>query len=224
MSDTLLIDIAGEPVLLDAERAMFVARDATLIVADVHLGKGSVLRRRGLAVASGSTRTDLARLDLLLRRHQARRLLVLGDFFHAALAADEPWAADFDAFRAAHPTLRMEIVRGNHDRPSPVPAHWRLHWHEQALIEPPWVFMHHARPSSQGYALGGHVHPVVVMRGARDKLRLPVFWLGADYALLPSFGSFTGGYEINPAPGDRVIAVTPDHLVDLSAASLCSRP
>lgn len=217
------IDIAGETLLLDAQRAMLWPRRRTLIVADVHLGKASAFRRAGVAVPSGSTRDDLARLAALIAAHRAERLLVLGDLFHAPLLADEPWLAHVDRFRSAHAALDIAVVRGNHDRIAGVPASWAIGWHEPALVEGPFAFMHEAAPSAQGYALGGHVHPVVTLRGARDKLRLPVFWLRETHGLLPSFGAFTGGYEIRADRGDRVIAATADGLIELTSGAASAR-
>jgi DNA ligase-associated metallophosphoesterase len=209
------IELAGETLLLAADRAMFWPRKRTLIVADVHLGKGSAFRRAGVAVPSGSTRDDLARLSALIEAHAAERLLVLGDLFHAPLPASEPWFADVDAFRLRHAPLDITVIRGNHDRVAGVPQHWCLRW-QDVLHEPPFVFMHDAQPSPLGYALGGHLHPVTTLRSAGDKLRVPVFWLRQHYAVLPAFGAFTGGFEIRVLPADRVIAATPNRLITIA--------
>ena len=53
----------------------------------------------------------------------------------------------------------------------------------------------------------GHVHPVVRMRSRRERMRLPAFWFTPQFGVLPSFGSFTGGAEIEPGPRDEVFAV-----------------
>ena len=47
----LPIELAGEPMLLHAQRALIWPRRATLLVADVHLGKSDLLRRHGPARA-----------------------------------------------------------------------------------------------------------------------------------------------------------------------------
>jgi len=209
------IDIAGEAMLLDHRRALLWPRRRTLVVADVHLGKGSAFRRAGVPVPSGSTRDDLARLSALIDEHRAERLLVLGDLFHAQLQAHEPWFADMERFTARHPALEFRVVRGNHDRIAGVPAHWRIQWREAPLVDAPFVFMHDAAPSPLGYALGGHLHPVTTLRDAHDKLRLPVFWLRAHYGVLPSFGAFTGGFEARASRDDRLAAVTPERVIAL---------
>jgi DNA ligase-associated metallophosphoesterase len=212
------IEIAGEEMLLDRDRAMFWPRRRTLIVADVHLGKGSAFRRAGVAVPSGSTRDDLARLSALITRYQAEQLLVLGDLFHAPLLHDEAWFDDVDRFLEQHRALDFRVIRGNHDRIGSVPLRWDIQWHEARHREPPFLFMHDAREVDDTYAIGGHVHPVITLRGARDKLRVPVLWLRERYAVLPSFGAFTGGFEIATQQGDRVIGVCSDGMIDMTSA------
>ena len=215
------IELHGEEVELHAERALFWPRRRTLIVADVHLGKDAVFRRAGLPIPAGNVGTDLARLEALVDRFAAERLLVLGDLLHAPLHADDAaWVDQVSAFRARHATLSFDVVRGNHDRsPERVPTSWGLRWLEDATHEGPFVFMHDARDDARGYALGGHLHPVMRLNSATDSLRLPVFWLRAGFGVLPSFGGFTGGHPIGSrvARGERVYAVTPEGMIEIAS-------
>lgn len=212
--------VAGETLRLLPDRALHWPRANTLIVADVHLGKGAAFRRAGVAVPSGGTEADLDRLTRLLEATGAQRLLVLGDLFHTHLSADEPAVAAIDAFRARHAALRIEAIRGNHDRGiERLPARWDIVWHTDSRLEPPFVFAHEPAPDARGYVLAGHIHPVLRLRARQDALRLPVFWFSAGpqgVGVLPSFGAFTGGHPVQPAPGDQLIAVTPDGLVALT--------
>lgn len=209
--------LAAEPLRLLADRAVYWPRTRSLIVADVHLGKGAAFRRAGVAVPSGGTQADLARLDALIAQTRAQRLLVLGDLFHTHLSADEPAVAAIDGFRTRHAALRIEAIRGNHDRGvERLPAHWGIVWHAGSRHEPPFVFAHEPAPDARGYVLSGHIHPVLRLRARHDALRLPVFWFGdRGVGVLPSFGAFTGGHPVQPGAGDRLFAVTPDGLVAL---------
>jgi DNA ligase-associated metallophosphoesterase len=212
------IDLCGETLELHADRALYWPRRHTLIVADVHLGKGAAFRRAGLAIPSGDTRRDLARLDALIAAFSPERLLVLGDLFHAPLLEFESWFADVDSFRARHASLALEVLRGNHDRAlHRVPPGWRIAWHEGARHEPPFVFAHEPRDDDRGYGMAGHLHPVLTLRSSTDRLRMPVFWLREHHAVLPSFGGFTGGYGITRGPDERVYAATPDGVLEIPA-------
>lgn len=212
---SLPIDCAGEPLTLLPDRAIWWPCASTLLAADVHLGKAAALRRQGVAVPRGSSEADLARLSALITHWGAQRLLLLGDVFHAAPNADEPMMAAFDAFRARHPNLHIQITTGNHDRPPRLPPTWQLDWQAAALCEPPFVFRHTPESDPRGYVLSGHVHPTWVLRTARERARLPVFWLGAAVGVLPAFGQLTGGFEISPVAGDRLYGVLPNAVVAL---------
>lgn len=210
------IELCGETLELHADRALYWPRRRTLIVADVHLGKGAAFRRAGIAVPSGDTRRDLERLDVLIAMFAPERLLVLGDLFHAPLQQSENWFGDVDAFRARHASLALEVLRGNHDRAlHRVPPGWRIDWHEGARHEPPFVFAHEPSDDSRGYGMAGHLHPVLKMRSSMDRLRMPVFWLRERHAVLPSFGGFTGGYGITRQTGERIYAVGPDGVMEI---------
>lgn len=207
---------AAEILHLLPDRALWWPRASTLIVADVHLGKSAAFRRLGVPVPSGSTQADLARIDALLVATDAQRLLVLGDLFHTAPTAGEVAIEGFAALRAQHAQRQFAVVAGNHDRAwRKLPSGWRIDWLTTALHEPPFVFQHEPQADVRGYALGGHIHPCVRLRAAGDSARLPVFWFGHEVGVLPSFGSFTGGYAVRPQAGDVLIAVTPHGLVKL---------
>ena len=214
----LRLNVCGEALDLLVQRALFWPRTRTLLVADVHLGKGAAFRRAGLAIPAGSSATDLARLEALIDTLRPERLRVLGDLFHARLHEAEHWFADFSAFRRRHAALCIEVLRGNHDRtPERAPREWSLHWIEGAMVEGPFVFAHEPREDARGYVLAGHLHPVLRLRSATDAMRLPVFWWRSHSAVLPSFGAFTGGHPIARESGDRVHAVTPDAVIEIPA-------
>jgi metallophosphoesterase superfamily enzyme len=69
--------------------------------------------------------------------------------------------------------------------------------------------------AAQGsYSFSGHVHPVLRIGGRRKRAtRVPVFWATPRGMVLPSFGLFTGGAVIRPAPDDAVYVVGPERVV-----------
>ena len=95
--------IASEPMRLLADRALYWPARRRLLIADLHLGKGDILRAAGIAVPSGGTSHDLARLGVLLRATGASQLWVLGDFLHGPRQprVEAVWRAFLDAIRTA---------------------------------------------------------------------------------------------------------------------------
>jgi DNA ligase-associated metallophosphoesterase len=195
MADALEIVLAGEPVRLLADRALYWPARARLLIADVHLGKGDVFRAAGIPVPTGGTAHDLARLDALLRATDARALWVLGDFLHGPRHAgvDAAWRA----FRSAHAHVHMAVVRGNHDRSFAADAAG-VEEVADGSVDGPFVFRH-APPAPRGargddaHLLCGHVHPTLRIPGTGAH---PLFWLQPGCTVLPAFSRFTGGYRV----------------------------
>ncbi len=201
--------LAGESVWLLPECALWWPAGATLFVADLHLGKAATFRARGLPVPSGTTQHNLAQLAQLVRQHRAERLVLLGDFLHAAEAQSAALQAALAPWRAAHPALQLVLVRGNHDHHAgDPPAVLRAEAVDEPFLLGPFAACHHPQRHATHTVLAGHIHPAVRLRGpGRDALRLPCFCIEEGLALLPAFGAFTGGHVVDAAPGRQHLAV-----------------
>jgi uncharacterized protein len=210
----LTLELAGETLLLHADRAVIWPARRTLLIADLHLGKSEFFRRSGIAVPEGSTAEDLHRLDALIADHAIERVVFLGDFVHAASSSVSLHAQALMRWREAHRQLSLLVVAGNHDRRS---VHRELvhvvEWSARAVIDTPFVLQHHPARSADGYVLCGHIHPVTHLYGSRrERVRVPVLWRRPHYAVLPSFGSFTGGAEIDTEPEDQLFAMAAERV------------
>ncbi|WP_313077078.1 ligase-associated DNA damage response endonuclease PdeM [Melaminivora sp.] len=211
-ADPVLQVLPGVQLQLLPERALWWPQAGTLFIADLHLGKAATFRARGLPVPAGTTQDNLARLSAVLARTGAGRLVVLGDFLHAAEALTAAVRSALQAWRAAHAGLAVVLVRGNHDRHAgDPPGALALQVVDEPFAPEPGVPLaccHHPQALPGQVVLAGHLHPAVLLRGpGRDALRLPAFCHEAGQVLLPSFGDFTGGHTLRAARGRRLYAV-----------------
>src|SRR5687768_6062052 len=76
------IELAGASTVLDPAGALWLPRSRTLVVADLHLEKGSSLARRGMLLPPYDTGATLGTLAMLVARRDPRRVICLGDSFH----------------------------------------------------------------------------------------------------------------------------------------------
>ena len=189
------LEIAGEPLQLLADRALYWPARNRLLVADLHLGKGDALRAAGIAVPSGGTRHDLDRLGALLRATGASQLWVLGDFLHGP--RQPRVEAAWRAFLADHPECSCSVIAGNHDRALVPDAAGVVHLPDD-VRDGPFRFRHMPVGSPEpggGHVICGHVHPVVRLPGLPG--RHPALALESHQAILPAFSAFTGGWLLD---------------------------
>jgi len=207
--------VAGESVRLDARRALYWPRRRWLLVADLHLGKASLLRQAGAALPHGTTTRDLDRLAELVGDYAPERLIVLGDLVHGRERADAPWLRRFAQWRSLHAALPFTLVAGNHDR------HMAVTDLGVDVVEhidaAPFVLRHAPDPHAALHVVAGHVHPMALLRDGRVRHRLPAFWLGPRRSVLPAFGSLCGLTPRAAERDDRVVVVTPGGVVALAA-------
>lgn len=209
----LAIELAGERVLLLAQKALYWPRERTLVVADIHFGKAAAFRSLGVPVPGGTTRENLAQLDALVARYGARRIVFLGDFLHSRAAHAKATQAALLDWRGRNRELGLVLVRGNHDRHAGDPgAALAISLVDEPFMAGPFACCHHPDLDTPGYVLAGHVHPVYVLATRFDALRLPCFLVGARRMVLPSFGAFTGGYVITPEADERVFVSTGESI------------
>jgi uncharacterized protein len=71
--------LAGTACALDLSGALYLPDEDTLVVADLHLEKGSSFARRGSLLPPYDTRATLAILAAATARYTPRRIVALGD-------------------------------------------------------------------------------------------------------------------------------------------------
>lgn len=219
MTDVSLT-LAGEQVYLLSERALYWPGASTLVVADLHWGKASTFSATGIPIPVGTTSDDLARLDSALRRTGARRMVVLGDLFHAkAGRIASHTLAELRRWRSLAGGFEILLVRGNHDRHAGDPPNdLQVNCVNAPAFVPPFIFRHEPAEAEGGYWLAGHVHPGLTLVGrGLQRETLPCFLVRRTGMVLPAFGSFTGLGTVEPGPDDRSFVVAEDEVLEVAA-------
>ena len=210
--------VAGEELVLLPEKVAYWPAQATLFVADFHLGKAASFRSAGIPLPSGTTSDNVERLGRAIDRTRAKRVVFLGDFLHSAQGRAARTLERFAAWRGERGRVELTLVRGNHDKKAGDPPEaWNMRCVEAGDRMGPFVLNHEPGASRGGYALAGHIHPAVRLSACgEDSLRLPCFWFGARCGVLPAFGAFTGTAEVRPRRGDQVFVVAEDEVLQVS--------
>lgn len=198
-AEPVCVRLGATLFLADPSGVLFEPQARLLVVADLHLEKGSAFAARGVLLPPWDTRATLRRLAAAIARLQPRTVIALGDSFHDAGGPARLDPQD----RALLATLREGRdwlwVTGNHDPQIPpelggasadVLRHGGLtlrHAPEAALAE------------ADGVELCGHLHPVARLRLRGRSLRRRCFVLGGRRCILPAFGAYAGGLNVRDA-------------------------
>ena len=211
------LSFAEQEWLLIGGRALYWPRERTLLVADLHLEKGSFFALAGQMIPPYDSRETLERVAAAIRETAARRVVTLGDNFHDA-------AGMLDALTRA---VDWVWITGNHDEGGEADAALQLGGAITTELEiGGMVLRHQALPGERRPELSGHFHPRLSVTVRQRTIRRPcaVIATGAPDAsaeggqrmILPAFGAYTGGMNAgDPAiiealqPAARIDAVVP---------------
>ncbi len=109
------IALAGVALLADPAGALFWSDEQLLVVADLHLEKGSAFAKRGVLLPPYDTATTLARLARLIARYAPRLVIALGDSFHDSDGPLRMAGTDRVALEGLQRGRDWIWIAGNHD-------------------------------------------------------------------------------------------------------------
>src|SRR5262245_53806207 len=188
--------VAGVALVLDPAGALYWPDERALVVADLHLEKGSSLAARGVLLPPYDTAATLDRLGRLIASHAPRLVIALGDSFHDRNGATRLAAADRAALHALQRGCDWLWLAGNHD-PGPGDG---VGGHFAAMLALGALTFRHA-PTVDGHdgEVAGHLHPVarVAVRGGAISRRC--FVTDGQRLVLPAFGAYAGGLNVRDA-------------------------
>jgi len=190
------VTVAGIALVADCAGALYWPEEGLLVVADLHLEKGSSFATRGVLLPPYDTRATLAKLGELIARYAPKFVVALGDSFHDGEGPQR--VSDDD--RAMLGTLQRGRdwiwIAGNHD-PEPVRD---LGGVSAAMFGiGPLIFRHAPEREDANGEVAGHLHPVARVNGRGRAVSRRCFATDGKRMVMPAFGAYTGGLNIRNA-------------------------
>lgn len=187
------IALCGRALRAHMTGALYWPAEKALIVADLHLEKGSSFAQSGQFLPPYDTRATLTRLAAAIDAYQPDTVIALGDTLHDRGAAARMEKDDLDTLRILQDDREWIWITGNHD-----PLIDRVlggHVMPELTVEG-LTLRHEPRNGAVTHELAGHMHPAarLVMHGT--SLRRPCFVGNGLRLIMPAFGAYTGGLNI----------------------------
>ncbi|VXC67017.1 ligase-associated DNA damage response endonuclease PdeM [Sphingomonas sp. AX6] len=191
--------------------ALYWPERRALLLADLHLEKGSWFAARGQMLPPYDSIATLAAVADAVDRTDAHELWCLGDSFHDAKGCDRLPTDAQTVLRTLSARVEWHWIVGNHD-PSFTDC-FGGDVMDEAVVDG-LVLRHEALGGEVRPELSGHFHPKlrISMRGRSVARRC--FVATATKLILPAFGALTGGLdaghpEITRAVGRKAEALVP---------------
>ncbi len=190
---TCIHAVNGEELVADRDGIAYWPRYQCLLVADLHLEKGSAFARRGQLVPPYDTITTLRRLARCIEKWQPRQVIALGDSFH-----DDEAALRLPR-EARHILLNLQKGRdwvwitGNHDPSPPDGIGGQV---MDCMTIGALEFRHQPQLAATPGEIAGHLHPSARLARRGRVIRRSCFAASRNRMILPSFGAYTGGLNV----------------------------
>ncbi len=209
------IEILGINLQLLPQKAIYLPQHRSLLVSDVHLGKSETFQQAGIPIPNLVNRTTLEQLQTLCRQVEPETLLILGDLFHSRAGMVEEVITLWQEFIQAT-GVRAQLILGNHDRPLlSTLQRMAIDCIPESLSLESLILSHDPAIQPGHLNICGHVHPCLRIRNRLDNLRLPCFFFdrSQNSLILPSFGEFTGSYEVTITADTIAYVIVDDTVV-----------
>jgi len=196
-----VMQICGREIVADRSGILCLPDERTLVVADLHLEKGSAFAVRGRMLPPYDTRETLERLATAIARYHPRSVIALGDSFHDRRAGERLGPDERARLRRLQAGREWVWITGNHDPAISASVGGIV---RESMALGPLVLRHEPASGPVAGEIAGHLHPAarVLLNGAR--LRRPCFVADRTRIVLPAFGAFTGGLNVLDAAFGRL--------------------
>ena len=161
-----------------------------LIVADLHLEKGSWFAQRGQMLPPYDSRATLDRLGVLIADTGAREIWCLGDNFHDNAGAMRLPTDARDSLASLTGATQWIWITGNHDEHLPNSVGGTIV--DEAVVDG-LILRHYANAADRRPELSGHFHPKYRVLARGRAVSRACFVRSKTKLILPAFGALTGG-------------------------------
>ena len=187
------VSICGKSFRADYSGAHSWPSEDALVVADLHLQKGSSFAAKAIKLPPYDTRETLNRLAEAMDRFNPQTIIALGDSLHDAAGASRLTAEDRESLKILQEDREWIWITGNHD-----PEISReLDGHVlDALTVEGLTFRHEPSNGRVTHEIAAHLHPAAKLSLHGYSFRRPCFVSNGLRLVMPAFGTYAGGLNI----------------------------
>jgi DNA ligase-associated metallophosphoesterase len=187
------IAVAGTMLVADCAGALYWPEEGALVVADLHLEKGSSFAKRGMLLPPYDTAATLAALARLIAYYAPRLVIALGDSFHDGGGPERLLAGDRAAIGRLQHGRDWIWIAGNHD---PDPADHIGGRFAASVALGALTFRHEPTHGAADGEIAGHLHPSARVSQRGRCVTRKCFAADGRRMVMPAFGAYAGGLNI----------------------------
>ena len=209
-----VLRLHGSAFVADPSGVLYWPDEHLMVVADLHLEKGSSYAQRRVFLPPYDTSATLLRLAAVIARFDPKRVVALGDSFHDGGASQRLLPHDTQALWAMQTGRDWLWIAGNHDPAPPVMLQGD---HATHLAVGPICFRHipsaspKVRKKDGDGEIAGHLHPVAIVGGRSGAVRRRCFVADGLRCIMPAFGAYAGGLNLLEPAIARLFAGNAPH-------------
>ena len=185
--------IAGETLALHKSGALWWIDRRILVVADLHLEKGSSFAKTGTYLPPYDSKSTLTKLKELIEKFNPVRVISLGDSFHDKDAANRLSKSSLAIISRCQVGREWIWVKGNHD--PLIPFNLKGEFADSIQIGN-LTFVHEPSLNTVTGEVAGHLHPCARLHQNGRRIRRFCFIENSRRLILPAFGTYTGGLNV----------------------------
>jgi DNA ligase-associated metallophosphoesterase len=204
---------SGHELMALPQGALFWPARQALLVADLHLEKGSWFARLGQMLPPYDSIATLSDLTALAVATDAREIWCLGDSFHDRHGCDRLPQRARDMLVTLTSATRWTWITGNHD--PGFADHCGGAITDEAEVDG-LLLRHEADPAEARPELSGHFHPKLRINLRGRKVSRRCFVATERKLILPAFGALTGGLDASHPEIVRAVGPDAQALVPVS--------
>ena len=209
--------------IFDLSGAIFITEIDTLVISDLHFGKSFSFAKIGNFLPPYDINETIEKIRRLIEKYSPKQIISLGDNFHEQKTLKMIDKISIKKINETFNQLDVIWIDGNHDEnlknKKLIYGRFKKNHTFSSLT---FTHIKSQKLESNSFEFSGHFHPKISFKHNGINYLCKCFALGKNFCILPAFGSFTGGLDINSSelkkilPDDKtVIAIGKKKLIEI---------
>lgn len=210
-------------ILFDSSGSIYITELSILLMSDLHIGKSYSCAKNGNFLPPFEIDETIEKIESIVDFYNPKKIISLGDSFHEASTLELIDNIYIKNLNKIFKKREVIFIDGNHDAELKSKEKIDAIFKDSLKLSN-FNFTHikNSKIINNLFEFSGHFHPKVSIISNRVTYSFKCFVLGKNFCILPSFGTYTGGLNINSntlkkiIPQEKtVIAIGKNHLIEI---------